>query len=160
MVFIRRKRKGNGYYYELVETTREKEKVVQRVIEYFDSLEAANLYCEKKGIRKFETKYLISPETSCLTCEYVTPSLISFKSQIFSRYRHKWSSDLNWYQSINGCTNPWISFDSLIASFLSAAACAFCTEISNRDFFVAIFYKTIKEPLLPIGYTILFKNLS
>lgn len=62
MAFIRRKRKGSSYYYELVETLREDGKVKQRIIEYFPTLEAANLFCEKKGIRKFETKYLISPE--------------------------------------------------------------------------------------------------
>ena len=62
MAFIRRKRKGESYYYELVETIWEDGKPKQKIIEYFSSLEAANLYCEKKGIRKFETKYLLSPE--------------------------------------------------------------------------------------------------
>ncbi len=62
MVFIRRKSKGNSYYYELVENSWENGKTVQRIIQYFPTLEAANLYCEKKGIRKFETKYVISPE--------------------------------------------------------------------------------------------------
>lgn len=62
MAYIRRKRKGTSYYYELVEAVWEEGKPKQRIIEYFPSLEAANLYCEKKGIRKFETKYLFSPE--------------------------------------------------------------------------------------------------
>ncbi len=62
MAFIRRKSKGSTYYYELVENSWVGGKVVQRIIEYFPTLEAANLFCEKKGIRKFETKYLISPE--------------------------------------------------------------------------------------------------
>ena len=62
MVFIRRKSRGNTYYYELVENAWENGKVVQKIVQYFPTLEAANLYCEKKGIRKFETKYVISPE--------------------------------------------------------------------------------------------------
>jgi len=63
MAFIRRKKKGNTFFYELVENTWEKGKVRQRVVQYFPTLEAANLYCEQKGIRKLETKLLISPET-------------------------------------------------------------------------------------------------
>lgn len=61
MVFIRRKRKGNTFYYELVESHWEDGKSVQRIIEYFPTLEAANLFCEKKGIRKLETKNVIAP---------------------------------------------------------------------------------------------------
>ncbi len=61
MAFIRRKKKGNTFYYELVETLREKDKIKQRVLQYFPTLETANLYCEEKGIRKIETKLLISP---------------------------------------------------------------------------------------------------
>ncbi len=60
MAFIRRKKKGNTFFYELVETMREGKKVKQKVVQYFPSLEAANLYCEQKGIRKHETKLLIS----------------------------------------------------------------------------------------------------
>jgi len=36
-------------------------KVVQKIVAYFPTLEAANLYCEKKGIRKFEAKNTIPP---------------------------------------------------------------------------------------------------
>lgn len=61
MVFIRRKKKGNTFYYELVETRREDGKVKQHIIEYFPTLEAANLFCEKRGIRKIEKTYLIPP---------------------------------------------------------------------------------------------------
>lgn len=61
MAFIRRKRRGDTFYYELVENQWEKGKVVQKIIEYFPTLEAANLFCERKGIRKFESKYVIPP---------------------------------------------------------------------------------------------------
>lgn len=61
MAFIRRKRRGNTFYYELVGNVFEEGKVKQSVIEYFPTLEAANLYCEKKGIPKFETKHIMSP---------------------------------------------------------------------------------------------------
>ena len=61
MAFVRRKRRGSTFYYELVENTREGERVVQKVITYFPTLEAANLYCEKKGIRKLEKKNVIPP---------------------------------------------------------------------------------------------------
>ena len=62
MVFIRRKKKGDTFFYELVESIRQGAKVKQRVVQYFPSLEAANLYCEQKGIRKHETKLLLSHE--------------------------------------------------------------------------------------------------
>lgn len=61
MVFIRRKSKGNTYYYELVENTWEDGKTVQKILKYFPDLESANLYCEKKGIQKFETENVLSP---------------------------------------------------------------------------------------------------
>ncbi len=61
MAFIRRKKKGNTFFYELVENKWENEKAKQRVVQYFPTLEAANLYCKQKGIRKLETKLLISP---------------------------------------------------------------------------------------------------
>jgi Fic family protein len=61
MAFIRRKRKGNTFYYELVENKWENGKVVQKIIEYFPTLEAANLFCERKGIRKIEAKNTIPP---------------------------------------------------------------------------------------------------
>jgi len=61
MAFIRRKARGNTFYYELVENVREHGKVVQKVIQYFPTLEAANLYCGKKGIRKMEKENVIPP---------------------------------------------------------------------------------------------------
>lgn len=60
MVFIRRKRRGNTFYYELVDNVFEEGKVKQRIIEYFPTLEAANLFCEKKGIPKFKSKQILS----------------------------------------------------------------------------------------------------
>ncbi|MFH0714092.1 MAG: Fic family protein [Candidatus Micrarchaeota archaeon] len=61
MAFVRRKKKGNTFFYELVENTWEKGKTKQKVVQYFPTLEAANLYCEQRGIHKLETKLLISP---------------------------------------------------------------------------------------------------
>lgn len=63
MAFVRRKARGNTFYYELVENVRENGKVVQKVMQYFPTLEAANLYCEKKGIRKMEKKNIVPPST-------------------------------------------------------------------------------------------------
>ena len=62
MVFIRRKSKDNTYYDELVENKWEDGKTVQKIIKYFPDLESAHLYCEKKGIQKFKTKYVLPPE--------------------------------------------------------------------------------------------------
>jgi Fic family protein len=50
MAFIRKKRKGNTYYYELVESRRIGGKVVQKALEYFPTLQAAEAYAEKHGI--------------------------------------------------------------------------------------------------------------
>jgi Fic family protein len=50
MSFIRKKRKGNTYYYELVENTRIEGNVVQKVLEYFPTLGAAVEYAKKHGI--------------------------------------------------------------------------------------------------------------
>ncbi len=51
MAFIRRKKKGNTYYYELVESERAGEKVTQKVLEYFPSLSEASEYAKKHGLK-------------------------------------------------------------------------------------------------------------
>lgn len=50
MVFIRRRARGNTYYYELVESVREGGKVKQNVLEYFPSAAEAAEYAKKAGI--------------------------------------------------------------------------------------------------------------
>ena len=50
MSFIRKKKKGNTYYYELVENTRIDGKVVQKVLEYFPTINEARNYAKKYGI--------------------------------------------------------------------------------------------------------------
>lgn len=50
MAFIRRKRKGNTHYYELVENSRRDGKVKQKVLEYFPSAKEAKEYAAKVGI--------------------------------------------------------------------------------------------------------------
>lgn len=49
-MFIRKKRKENTYYYELVENTRIEGKVVQKVLEYFPTIKEAGEYAKKHGI--------------------------------------------------------------------------------------------------------------
>jgi hypothetical protein len=49
MAFIRKKSKGNSYYYELVESRREGAKVRQKVLKYFPSLKEAEEYVNKKN---------------------------------------------------------------------------------------------------------------
>ncbi len=61
MAFIRRKKRGSTFYFELVESVREGAKVSQKVLKYFPTLDDANLYCESKGIRKIENENVISP---------------------------------------------------------------------------------------------------
>ncbi|MFH1750510.1 MAG: Fic family protein [Candidatus Micrarchaeota archaeon] len=55
MAFIRRKRKGNTHYFELVENYRENGKVNQKVLEYFPSAKEAGEYAIKAGI-EFDAK--------------------------------------------------------------------------------------------------------
>lgn len=50
MVFIRKKRKGNTYYYELVENVRIEGKVVQKVLKYFPTMKEAEEYAKEHGI--------------------------------------------------------------------------------------------------------------
>ena len=50
MAFIRRRTRGNTYYYELVENVREKDKVKQNVLKYFPSAAEAEEYAKKEGI--------------------------------------------------------------------------------------------------------------
>ncbi len=50
MAFIRKKRKGNTYYYELVENVRVEGKVVQKVLKYFPTMKQAKEYAKKHGI--------------------------------------------------------------------------------------------------------------
>lgn len=50
MAFMRKKRKDNTYYYELVENARIDGKVVQKVLEYFPTINEAREYAKKHGI--------------------------------------------------------------------------------------------------------------
>ena len=50
MAFIRKKSKGNSYYYELVESKRKGNKVMQKVLKYFPSLKEAEEYLKKENI--------------------------------------------------------------------------------------------------------------
>ena len=50
MAFIRRRTRGNTYYYELVESVREGSKVKQAVLQYFPSSAEAEEYAKKAGI--------------------------------------------------------------------------------------------------------------
>jgi len=50
MAFIRKKSKGNSYYYELVESKREGKKVKQKVLKYFPSLREVEDYLKKENI--------------------------------------------------------------------------------------------------------------
>lgn len=98
MVFIRRKSRGNTYYYELVESIWENGKSVQKIVQYFSTLEAANLYCEKKGIRKFETKYVISPELEKRLIEKLDKlnSLRPLSQQTLKNLKDKFEIDMTY----------------------------------------------------------------
>ncbi|NMC60589.1 MAG: Fic family protein [Candidatus Methanofastidiosa archaeon] len=50
MAFIRKKSKGNSYYYELVESRREGAKVRQKVLKYFPSLKEAEEYVKSENM--------------------------------------------------------------------------------------------------------------
>ena len=50
MAFIRRRTRGNTYYYELVENVREEGKVKQNVLQYFPSAAEAEEYAKKEGV--------------------------------------------------------------------------------------------------------------
>ncbi|MFH0927710.1 MAG: Fic family protein [Candidatus Micrarchaeota archaeon] len=50
MAFIRRRSRGNSYYYELVENTREDGSVKQKVLQYFPSAKEAEEYAKTTGI--------------------------------------------------------------------------------------------------------------
>jgi Fic family protein len=50
MAFIRRRTRGNTYYYELVENAREEGRVKQKVLRYFPSAAEAEEYAKKEGI--------------------------------------------------------------------------------------------------------------
>jgi Fic family protein len=50
-MFVRKKRKGNTVYYELVRTVRRQGNVRQEVLKYFGSLGEATEYCEKHGLK-------------------------------------------------------------------------------------------------------------
>jgi len=50
-MFVRKKRKGNTIYYELVRTVRQQEKIRQEVLKYFSNLGEATEYCKKHGLK-------------------------------------------------------------------------------------------------------------
>ncbi|MFA5246793.1 MAG: Fic family protein [Candidatus Micrarchaeia archaeon] len=55
MAFIRRKSKGNSYYYALVENKRISGKVVQKALKYFPSLAEAGKYAKSHGMKMNNT---------------------------------------------------------------------------------------------------------
>ncbi len=50
MAFMRRRTRGNTYYYELVESVRENDKIKQKVLKYFPSKKEAEDYAKSAGI--------------------------------------------------------------------------------------------------------------
>jgi len=66
-MFIRKKRKGNTVYYELVQTVRRQGKVKQEVLKYFSSLSEATEYCEKHGLKPPKCELIERPIASRIT---------------------------------------------------------------------------------------------
>lgn len=63
MAFIRRRTRGNTYYYELVKNARENGKVVQTVLKYFPSKKEAEEFARKEGIQfNIDKMGLIEPQ--------------------------------------------------------------------------------------------------
>ncbi len=66
-MFVRKKRKGNTVYYELVRTVRRQGKVRQEVLKYFSSLGEATEYCEKHGLKPPKHELIERPLASRIT---------------------------------------------------------------------------------------------
>lgn len=66
MVYLRQKLKGGRSYYELVESKRIDGKVRQKVLKYFGSIEEANVYAKKHGLKLLPEGGLIDPALSAL----------------------------------------------------------------------------------------------
>lgn len=66
-MFVRKKRKGNTVYYELVRTVRRQGKVMQEVIKYFSNLGEATEYCKKHGLKPPKHGLIERPLASRIT---------------------------------------------------------------------------------------------
>lgn len=63
-MFVRKKRKGNTIFYELVRTVRLRGEVRQEVLKYFSSLGEAIEYCEKHGLNPPKPELIERPLAS------------------------------------------------------------------------------------------------
>ncbi len=99
MAFIRRRSRGNSYYYELVENTREDGTVKQKVLQYFPSAKEAEEYAKSAGIEfNAESEEWID-ESLAKTLEQKLAKLNSIRPlppEVVKRLREKFEVDMTY----------------------------------------------------------------
>jgi Fic family protein len=98
MVFIRSKKKGNTYYYELVESIRMGGKVTQKVLRYFSNSAEAREYAEKYGIGSFkENEWMDKPLKRILENKLKQlNSMRPLPKSVLQRMRDKFEVDMTY----------------------------------------------------------------
>ncbi|MCX6774029.1 MAG: Fic family protein [Candidatus Micrarchaeota archaeon] len=102
MAFIRKKRKGNTYYYELVESKRTGKSVEQKALEYFPTLADAEAYAKKHnlGMPSNEKEWIDRP-----LCKKLDERLNKLNSlrplspAVLERLREKFEIDMTYHSN-------------------------------------------------------------
>lgn len=102
MAFIRKKKKGNTYYYELVESNRINGKVTQKVLKYFSTITEAIEYAKKHGIKPPENdgEWIDTSLRKTLEKKFVElNSLRPLKKSIAENLRKKFEVDMTYHSN-------------------------------------------------------------
>jgi len=102
MAFIRRKSKGNSYFYELVESRREGNKIRQKVIKYFPSLKEAEDYANSENMPiKFDYgEWLDSDLKERLEEKFKTlDNLRPLSEEVLSNLKDKFEIDMSYHSN-------------------------------------------------------------
>lgn len=102
MAFIRRRSRGNSYYYELVENNREGGTVKQKVLQYFPSSSEAGEYAKSAGIEFSADSGEWIDERLAKTLEQKLAKLNSVRPlspEIVKRLRDKFEVDMTYHSN-------------------------------------------------------------
>ncbi len=99
MVFIRGKKKGNTFYYELVENVKENGKVKQHSVKYLGNREKMLDYCKRHNVKPPKPKYAMLDESTGYLLEAKLKALNSLRplpSQTVESLRKKFEVEMTY----------------------------------------------------------------
>jgi len=102
MAFIRKRKRGNTYYYELVENKREGDKVKQKVLKYLPDSKEASDYAKKEGIEFDAGSYGWIDENLAKTLDEKLEKLEKMRpmpTETVKRLRDKFEVDMTYHSN-------------------------------------------------------------